>query len=717
MRVSVGAAIAALSVVALLVTPSAIAVVTLNVSNVVVEATSSSGAPVTFSVSASDDDGGDPAIVCTPPEGTFAIGNTPVECTATDPDDATDFAVQSFTVTVQDTTPPVFGPMPSPPSVEAGPGGTAAVSWTNPTATDAVDTSVTVGCTPASGSSFSVGTTQVTCTAADDFNPPTTGNFDVTVTAGSAPTVNIDGPTQVEATSSAGAAVNYSVTASEGTPTCDNPSGHVFPLGGYQIQCTATDGSGNTGSDTLSGLVVDTTPPNVANHANMTSEATGPAGANVNYTPPNATDTVDGTITADCSPSPGVFAIGTTTITCNAEDSAGNSDPTPETFTITVSDTTPPAVAAHANVSAEALSGAGATVNYTPPTATDVVDGPSAVSCSPASGGTFPLGNTTITCTASDTRGNTGTGTFVVTIGDSTPPVITPPASIVVSSGGKEKIPASTPAIAKFLDGAIAIDRVNGKVEVTNNAPAVFPLGKTVVTFSAQDKNENKAYETSSVTVVEEAVAPVKPVDRTPPGNVRSLRLTPGNHSLTLTWDVPTADDFDHVVVLRAISQLDQTEKPVFRGDKSVTSFTDRKLRNDLEYRYLVVSYDEANNRSVGVAIVGVPRAPKLIRPAQAERVSAPPLLTWVPTPSADYYNVQLIRLIGKTKTVKILSVWPAKARFQLTASWIYDKKRFVLTPGRYRWFVWPGFGPRKDADYGTGLGQSLFVVVKKKAG
>ena len=38
------------------------------------------------------------------------------------------------------------------------------------------------------------------------------------------------------------------------------------------------------------------------------------------------------------------------------------------------------------------------------------------------SGATFPLGTTTVTCTATDAHGNTATGSLTVTVHDTTPP-------------------------------------------------------------------------------------------------------------------------------------------------------------------------------------------------------------------------------------------------------------------------------------------------------
>jgi hypothetical protein len=73
----------------------------------------------------------------------------------------------------------------------------------------------------------------------------------------------------------------------------------------------------------------------------------------------------------------------------------------------------------------------------------------------------------------------------------------------------------------------------------------------------------------------------------------------------------------------------------------------------------------------------------------------------------ARYYNLQLWRRGGH----KILSVWPARPRYQLRRRWSYGGHTRRLEPGRYRWFVWPGFGPRSKADYGRRMGPGRFRV------
>jgi hypothetical protein len=65
--------------------------------------------------------------------------------------------------------------------VAAGVTGGAAVSWTAPTASDLVDGSVTVVCSPESGSTFALGITTVTCSATDAAGNKASASFTVSV--------------------------------------------------------------------------------------------------------------------------------------------------------------------------------------------------------------------------------------------------------------------------------------------------------------------------------------------------------------------------------------------------------------------------------------------------------------------------------------------------------------------------------------------------------
>lgn len=195
---------------------------------------------------------------------------------------------------------------------------------------------------------------------------------------------------------------------------------------------------GQRGDDDLNanGVIVDpgapafapdtTTPSLVDVPDSQTLEATGPAGAVAMWSEPTASDLVDGSVAVSCSSGSGdTFALGTTTVTCSASDAAGNSAST--TFEITVEDTSPPSLAdVPGNQTLEATGPAGAVATWSDPTVSDIVNGPVSVSCSPESGSTFALGTTAVTCSATDTAGNSASVTFDITVedgGDTTPPL------------------------------------------------------------------------------------------------------------------------------------------------------------------------------------------------------------------------------------------------------------------------------------------------------
>ncbi len=172
----------------------------------------------------------------------------------------------------------------------------------------------------------------------------------------------------------------------------------------------------------------DTTPPVITAPADITAEATGPSGAAVNFTA-TATDDTDGAVPVTAVPPSGsTFPIATTIVGLAASDTAYNT--ASASFRVTVQDTTAPVVSVPGNITAEATSASGAAVSYPAPTATDAV-GVTSLSSIPASGSTFALGSTTVTATARDAAGNTGTGSFTITVRDTTAPTL---ASVTPSS-------------------------------------------------------------------------------------------------------------------------------------------------------------------------------------------------------------------------------------------------------------------------------------------
>jgi hypothetical protein len=134
-------------------------------------------AVVDYPFTVDDDVDATPTVTCTPPSGSrFASRSYPVLCRATD--DAGNTSEATFTVRLTDELPPVIGPMPDL-TATATAWGTAVVTWTVP-ASDNLG-SVTVSCTPPSGTAFPVGPTRVSCVATDEVGHTASRSFLVTV--------------------------------------------------------------------------------------------------------------------------------------------------------------------------------------------------------------------------------------------------------------------------------------------------------------------------------------------------------------------------------------------------------------------------------------------------------------------------------------------------------------------------------------------------------
>lgn len=127
-----------------------------------------------------------------------------------------------------------------------------------------------------------------------------------------------------------------------------------------------------------------------------------------------------------CNPASGsTFNKGTTTVNCGATNEAGLFSTC--SFSVTVNDTENPVIGAcPANITDVTDAGqcSKANVTWTDPSATDNCPGVG-VACVPASGSAFNKGVTIVTCTATDSSGNTNACTFTVTINDTELPVLT----------------------------------------------------------------------------------------------------------------------------------------------------------------------------------------------------------------------------------------------------------------------------------------------------
>jgi sugar lactone lactonase YvrE len=275
-------------------------------------------------------------------------------------------------------------------------------------------------------------------------------NGALTVRDTTPPALTVPSSFGIDATSANGAVVTFAASATDAvdgstTVSCTPASGSLFPLGRTTVNCSSADAHGNTAHASFRVTVRDTKPVLTIPSA-LTTEAAGPGGTVVTFAA-SAMDAVDGPTAVSCAPASGsLFPLGRTVVICSSTDSQGNT--AQDRFSITVRDTTPPVLTVPSPLTIEAASASGAIVTFAA-SATDVVDGSTLVDCAPASGSLFTLGTTNVTCSSADAHGNTARERFGITVPDTTPPTIgSVSASEPVLSAANHKMVAETIAVA-----------------------------------------------------------------------------------------------------------------------------------------------------------------------------------------------------------------------------------------------------------------------------
>ncbi|MBC7878396.1 MAG: HYR domain-containing protein [Anaerolineales bacterium] len=271
------------------------------------------------------------------------------------------------------------------------------------------------------------------------------------------PVLTLPANITVEAAGASGAVVTFSASANDAVDgvrpvTCSPASGSTFSITTTTVTCSASDNSSNTSSGTFTVSVQDTTAPLIAAHADITQEATSSTGNVITYTNPSTSDAVAGAGTASCLPASGsTFPIGNTTVTCNAIDSYGNAA-IPTTFVVHITDTTPPTIAAHADIFTDTTNSLGAFVSYVAPATFDTVDGAGVAICNPPSGSKFPIGKNIVTCTAIDSHGNSSVPvTFIIQVDEDIASAATTNGFFIPATGGSSvKLNCVAPASFKI---------------------------------------------------------------------------------------------------------------------------------------------------------------------------------------------------------------------------------------------------------------------------
>jgi hypothetical protein len=209
-------------------------------------------------------------------------------------------------------------------------------------------------------------------------------------------------------------------------------------------------------------------------------DAASADGTRVNYRA-SAVDGFGTPVDVSCAPPSGaLFPIGVTTVRCTASDNFGNS--ATAAFSVIVNaPSAAPKITVPDDIVVDATSADGTRVSYST-SAVDSFGSPVDVSCAPPSGALFPIGVTTVRCTASDRFGNSASASFTVTVrASSGPPSITVPDDIVAEAESAEG--------ARVAYSVSAVDGFGTPLTVTCDTPSgtVFPLGVTRVTCRAAD--------------------------------------------------------------------------------------------------------------------------------------------------------------------------------------------------------------------------------------
>jgi hypothetical protein len=455
------------------------------------------------------------------------------------------------------------------------------------------------------------------------------------------------------------------------------PAGSSNPQG-----CGDQDVTADTGGTTFSCSVVvtgsqccrldvtvkrDATPPT----ATAVSLARGPDSNGWYNHPVDATATGTDALSGIASCTTTTYSgpdAASATVASTCRDNAGNvSAPVRTTFAY---DATPPGVTASAARGPDA----GGWYNHPVAVAFSGTDAGSGLdSCTSATYGGPDTDAASVSGTCKDKAGNTGS-TSVTLKYDATPPTANaatpdrPP-----DAGGAYNHPVKVTFAG--ADGASGVASCDAPTYSRPDSASAAVSGRC----------------TDNAGNVSAPFAFALRYDSTPP-SLKDLLITTNDRSVTLAWKVSA--DAAAIKVLRARGGA--AARVTLYDGKRLATYTDKRIVIGDKYTYTVEAVDAAGNVA-SESSAAAPSAP-LIAPRQAARVRGGVSFRWRATAHATYYNVQIWR-DGK----KILSAWPAGTTYHAPR----------LTPGRYSWIVWPGFGARTRHRYGGAIGKSTFVITR----
>jgi hypothetical protein len=432
------------------------------------------------------------------------LGNNTVNLIVTDANG--NASIATATVLVKDIIAPTIT-APSNISVIATSSLGAIVNYTAPVGTDntnCVTTTRTAGLP--SGSRFPIGTTTVTYTATDAAGNSTPATFTVTV-SGLAPVIVIPQNSSVNTDlNSCGAVVHFAATETTAIPASvitykENgnaiASGATLAPGLHTITATATNAVG-TSIGTFTITVTDNQFPAITAPSNISLLATDASGAVATYTVPVGTDNCSVTTSMIAGLASGsTFPIGTTTVTYRATDASGNS--TDASFTVTVTGLAPVIVTPGDIVVNNDPGMNGAVVNFA---ATETTAIPaSTITYTTAPGSFFTVGTHTVTATATNAVGSSSVD-FNVIVVDHEKPTIATAADIAVNND-ENACAAIVTTTAPAASDNTSIESVTGVRADGLLLTDAYPVGSTVITWTAKDVNGNSNSSTQTITVTD----------------------------------------------------------------------------------------------------------------------------------------------------------------------------------------------------------------------
>lgn len=278
-------------------------------------------------------------------------------------------------------------------------------------------------------------------------------------------------------------------TAADWSSSCESSD---YGTANSDIDVVAT-GGGCLSERTLTEVIAESEAPTITCAPNVTigTDANDCSASSVVLTDPTTSDNCGlASVTNDA---PSTFPIGDTDVIWTVTDTAGLTATC--TQVVTVVDDVSPTISCAANVeiSTDANSCTASGVVLTDPTTDDNCGVASVTNDAPA---IFLIGDTDVTWTVTDTAGLTNTCVQVVTVVDGINPTISCAANVEVNTD------AGTCTATVVLADPTTDDNC-GVASVTNDAPAVFDLGDTVVTWTVTDDSGNVNTCEQTVTVVD----------------------------------------------------------------------------------------------------------------------------------------------------------------------------------------------------------------------